>query len=81
MITANEKVYPVVEMVEGVAVASDDERGITIRQYYAGLAMQGLLAAYKISAYSHYMDDALLSKESVKYANSLINELNKTELP
>lgn len=52
--------------------------GITLRQYYAGLALQGLLA----KAYFHvdgYDDPERHSELAVNYADALINALNQTE--
>ena len=47
--------------------------GLTIRQYYAGLAMQGIISR---------PNDLKALQElelAVKYADALIEELNKTE--
>lgn len=58
--------------------------GITIRQYYAGLAMQGMLA----NSYSNgstqplsELRDSDVANLAVAYADALINELNKTNKP
>lgn len=49
------------------------EDGMTIRQFYAGLAMQGVLI-------THGEDlDGVIASRAVKYADALIEELNKTE--
>lgn len=64
--------------------------GMTIRQYYAGLAMQGILAGVNASkeAWADYVKvaseegisfDQLVSKNSVEAADALIAELNKTK--
>lgn len=47
--------------------------GLTIRQYYAGVAMQGLLASITLS------DIPMSAKVqlAVEFADELINELNK----
>jgi hypothetical protein len=47
------------------------QKGLTKREYFAGLAMQGLLA-------SNARDK--VAYNAVKYANSLLNELEKHEL-
>lgn len=46
--------------------------GMDIRTYLAGQAMQGILAGRK-----HSKDADDLAKESVQYADALIEELNK----
>ncbi len=48
--------------------------GMTIREYFAALAMQGNLAACSAS----YPDTEAVVKKSVEYADALIEELNKT---
>ena len=48
------------------------ESGITIRQYYAGLAMQGILEA------GSFMNEQV-AKLAVQQADNLIEELNKSE--
>ena len=45
--------------------------GLTKREYFAGLMLQGLLAG---QAYTH---QHVLSIEAIMYADSLIEELNK----
>ncbi len=49
------------------------QTGLTIRQYYAGLAMQGLVA----NGSTVFGDKIAIS--AVNYADDLINELNKRE--
>lgn len=44
--------------------------GLTIREYFAAIALQGLLAA-------RYIDLADLPRRAVKMADELITELNK----
>ena len=51
-------------------------KGLTIREYYAGLAMQGLLSNTSIcDDYASIIN--VLTQESVKLADSLIKELNQ----
>jgi hypothetical protein len=47
------------------------QTGLSKREYFAGLAMQGLLASN---------DRDKIAYNAVKYANSLLNELEKHEL-
>jgi len=51
--------------------------GLTIRQRFAMAAMTGLL----VNMPKTHMDDALpmVSKQSVRFADALINELNKQD--
>jgi hypothetical protein len=49
-------------------------KGLTKREYFAGLAMQGLLAS--VSYASNYKDGAIVS-QSVKIADALLEELDK----
>ena len=46
--------------------------GMTIRQHYAGLALQGVLCADSTYTYE------FAAKEAVLYADALIAELNRT---
>jgi hypothetical protein len=62
---ANEPAYP------NIQVPSLKE--LTKREYFAAMAMQGLLADYE----SEYIED--YSKYAVKLADALIEELNKTK--
>lgn len=47
---------------------------LTKREYFAGLALQGLLACS-----STHGTENLFAEDSVKYADALIDALNKTE--
>lgn len=50
--------------------------GLTIRQHFAAMAMQGIISnSYKESEASNWLDIAV--EHSVKIADALINELNK----
>lgn len=48
--------------------------GLTIREYFAALAMQGNLASYTEA----FPKAENIAKRSVEYADALIEELNKT---
>ena len=63
----NKPVYPII--AEGSTVGN----GITLRQHYAGLAMQGLLAGFPQNQ-SH--DHKWLSMQALKHADTLIAALN-----
>lgn len=82
MITGNE---PVTAIIDTCQMNTQFHTGHTIRQHYAGLAMQGMVCNPAIM-------QALTSSElitgnggervaemSVKYADALIAELNKTK--
>ena len=70
MITGNENAYP----LYGPDVTSN-ELGLTIRQHFAAMAMQGFCANNIIQ---HY-DADFVAQYSAKYADALIAELNKNE--
>ena len=67
MITGGEPVYPRDYKYQG-------HNGINLREYYAGLFMQGLLAAWGQHDVTDYAD---LASDAVLAADKLINELNK----
>lgn len=52
------------------------QEGMTLRQHYAGLAMQGLLADPETTAGAD-----LVAKVSVQYADALLAELEKQNDP
>lgn len=52
-------------------------KGLTKREYFAGLAMQGLLA--KSNTFTP--DSERLAKGAVGYADALLSELSKSEKP
>lgn len=51
--------------------------GLTIREHFAGLAMQGLLA----KPGDDYYPEEAIARKSVKYADALISELAKPVKP
>jgi hypothetical protein len=62
---ANEPGYPNIEV--------PSLKGLTKREYFAAMALQGLLADYESECIEDY------SKYAVKLADSLIEELSKTK--
>ena len=78
MTKANDNVYPVV-LQHGLTHDSHVEAGLTKRELFAAMAMQGLLSDNDYSPYTlrngAYINT--LGEESVKYADVLIAELNK----
>jgi|688.fasta_scaffold2203761_1 hypothetical protein len=56
--------------------SQNDEFGLTKREYFAAMAMQGLLANGK-----YICNYKLLGEESVMFANALIKALNNTDNP
>ena len=52
-----------------------DEIGLTKREYFAGLAMQGILSNFA----AKNLEASSVSKESLFHADALIKELNKKE--
>lgn len=71
-LTGNEPAFPVLAFDK-----SGEEsyvRGITIRQHYAGLFMQGLIASWGQHDVTDFGD---LANDAVLAADALINELNE----
>jgi hypothetical protein len=62
---ANEPAYPNIQV--------PSLKGLTKREYFAAMALQGLLADYESESIEDY------SKYAVKLADSLIEELSKTK--
>lgn len=71
----NESVYPLQHPNDNTFF---NDSGITLRQYYAGLAMQGLLASYGNHDTSDFTE---IASDSVYMADVIIEELNKTKTP
>lgn len=61
------------------ALLSNGGNGLTIRQQFAAMAMQGMLANSSVSMLENLSDGTaeMFSKDSVKMADYLIAELNK----
>jgi hypothetical protein len=54
--------------------------GLTKREYFAGLAMQGIIAStQKIGLETNEKHIKIISKKSVMYADALLAELKKTK--
>ena len=53
--------------------------GLTIRQYYAGLAMQSLIGQYEGKSPDRFLFDinSLIPQVALIYADALITEFNK----
>ena len=58
-----------------VGIAFDDKhKGLTKREYFAAMAMQGLLARYNFSS-----DEDVVARNAVDYADALLSELEKPQ--
>jgi hypothetical protein len=71
-INASDSAFPVV-----ADFGIDDRQcseGLTKREYFAAMAMQGLCANSVVGQHS---DFSFLATEAVKYSDALIKELNK----
>ena len=56
------------------------EMGLTKREYFAGLAMQGLLNNYAQNLqYGNHVDYPMVSEIAVRCADDLLNELEKAK--
>ena len=83
-ITGNESAYPIIsEEVQSVYTDQPAtlieclSQGLTIRQHFAGLAMQGLLANSSLT--THKASYKLLAEKSIGTADALIAKLNKED--
>jgi hypothetical protein len=78
-ITGQQPVYPIIidNIYDTRVLRECTDTGLTIRQHYAGLCMQGLLAAWGNHDVTGYDD---LAHDAVKAADELIAALNK-EVP
>jgi hypothetical protein len=81
-ITGNEPAMPLIEEDEN-KVQRSISPGLTIRQHYAGLAMQGILANHwcrnDFSKNIVALEFDLVAKQSVAYADALISALNSNQ--
>jgi hypothetical protein len=68
-------------LVNAVTIENEDGtiavHGLNLREYFAGLAMQGLLDDYGVCDSDTWQDK--LAAQSVKAADALLAELNKEE--
>jgi len=72
----NKPVYPVIERYFKETNTVKSTPGITLREHYAGLAMQGLCANTEWATSS----ESSIADSSVSQADALIEELNKTQV-
>ena len=73
MITGNEPINPTVWDERHRPEIIRDNDGLTIRQHFAAMAMQGYMA----NQYTPHQDTLYIAEYAVKCADALINELNK----
>ncbi len=74
---ANSFVYPVPHQeltVQGSQIVAAGSSGITLRQHYAGLAMQGIVAKHLLHEGGTNLID-VRAKQAVKLADALIAAL------
>ena len=72
MKNADQPINPVI----GNGVSTSTLYGLTKREYFAGLAMQGLLANYKEEDYNFPTRTDLIADFSVRMADRLLDQLN-----
>ena len=78
MITGNEPAYPITNAL--TADGFEKARGLTIRQHFAAMAMQGIVQSFELDFESTDIKGGFYStvaEQSVKMADALLNELNK----
>lgn len=71
MTNANDCAYPADSKTQ-------TDGGLTKREYFAALAMQGYLSLLADSTIEHPMEPQHLAQKAVQYADALIAELNST---
>lgn len=79
MITGNEEVYPCPSVYTIDGRMEDGNSGITIRQHFAALAMQGIVSNSCEDWSKPDIDPFYIARAAIKYADALITELNKTQ--
>lgn len=80
MITGNEPAMPTLEQSANGVGYWNTYHGLTIRQHFAAMAMQGLCAVDNKGEFDNLQASAeYAAKLSVKYADALIAELNKIQ--
>lgn len=73
----NESAFPVF-LQEGLSCNSHVDVGLTKREYFAGLAMQGLLTNYFNNLqYGNHTDYPMVHEIAVRCADDLLLELSK----
>jgi len=72
-ITGNEPIHPIDCKID--ILSKDWANGLTIHQYYTGLAMQGLLINPETNGKLFFE----IANNAIKCADALIEELNKTK--
>lgn len=73
----NELEFPYTELDSYSGNPYNNHFGITKREYFAAMAIQGILANPELFGLSSGILSDIFSKWAVKQADSLINELNK----
>lgn len=70
----NDSVYPIIKSGNDTIIKQE---GLTKREYFAGLAMQGILAKRfdEEGEYPEYISNTV--KDAVEYADALLKELEK----
>lgn len=58
--------------------ASGDQSGMTLREWYAGLALQGLLSGYLASPEQYEVKWDQVGREAVCAADAMLKALEKT---
>ena len=71
---ANEPAYPALESISGNGESRYPAGGLTIREHFAGLAMQGIRAASNV-----HVGCDIVAEIAVKQADALIAALNQEQ--
>ena len=67
--------------VDGEGLANQDELGMSLREWYAGMALQGIIASRNIQSSACYkMDKEWVASEAFAFASAMIERLyNETK--
>jgi len=80
-VNAEQPAYPFA--FQGPTTAPETYYGLTKREYFAAMAMQGILChkgiSWKISREKEVLIELTTAKDAIAEADSLIAELSKTE--
>jgi hypothetical protein len=75
--SANNGNYPAMPQEWEAHVEGVEQTGLTKREYFAGLAMQGLLSAIESTKFEYEFQHETLAMDAVASADALLAELER----
>ena len=73
MKNADKPIYPV--LTQSPSLQNDTSLGLTKREYFAGLAMQGMIA----NTDTYVQDKSVIAKLSIEHADELLKQLENEQ--